>query len=234
MDVLATNIGGLHFDVCQSLLHYVGQQRQERIRKFRRPDDAIRCLFGELLIRVYAAEEWGIAHRDCILHTDKYQKPYLVNHTRRHFNVSHSGSWVVAAFDNTKVGIDIEQIVPIDLAMTNMFFAPEEVEQLENQPSIHRLSYFYRLWTLKESYIKADGKGLSIPLDSFRFNLTEDTIHFYSKMDSNIWSFSHFPLDPNYKLAVCGYGSKATFPNQVRILPPEEIICRFKRAIVMA
>lgn len=234
MEVLATNVRGFHFDVCQSLLYYMGKERRERIRKFRQQDDAIRSLFGELLIRVYAAEEWGIAHWECILLTDAHQKPYFVDHPRCQFNVSHSGTWVVAAFDEAPVGIDIEQIVPIDLTVAKKFFTAEEVEQLENRPAIQRLAYFYRLWTLKESYIKANGKGLSIPLDSFGFNLTEDMIQFHSSMDSNNWQFKHYPIDQDYELAVCGYGLEAAFPAHVQIIPPDEIICCFKRVVEMS
>lgn len=231
MEVVATNVCGFHFDVCEPLLYYIGKERRERILKFRQQEDAIRSLFGELMIRVYAAEEWGIAHRECILLTDEHQKPYFVNHPRCQFNVSHSGSWVVAGFDETPVGIDIEQIVPIDLTLANKLFTAEEVKQLENRPAIQRLPYFYQLWTLKESYLKAIGKGLSIPLDSFGFDLTEDKIHFYSSMNSNIWRFKRYPIDRDYELAVCGYGLEAVFPGHIEIVLPEEIICRFQRVV---
>lgn len=233
MEVLATNIRNIPFNACQPLLSCIGRERQERIRRFRRQDDAIRSLFGELLVRVYAAEAWGIEHRKCILHTEEHQKPYFVSYPGCQFNVSHSGLWVVAAFDNAPVGIDIEQTVPIDLTVANKFFAAEEVEQLENRPAVQRLPYFYRLWTLKESYIKANGKGLSIPLNSFCFDLTEDTIRFYSSMDSNIWRFKHYSIDPGYELAVCGYGSEVPFLGHVQIIPPGEIIRRFQRIVAM-
>ncbi|MCL5064420.1 MAG: 4'-phosphopantetheinyl transferase superfamily protein [Firmicutes bacterium] len=234
MEVLATNVRGLSFDACQSLLYYMGKERQERIRKFRNQEDAIRSLFGELLIRVYAAENWGIAHRECIVLADGHQKPQFVNFPRCQFNVSHSGSWVVAAFDESPIGIDIEQIIPIDLTVANRFFTAEEVKQLENRPVTQRLAYFYRLWTLKESYLKANGKGLSVPLDSFGFDLTEGAIRFHSSMDSKTWSFKHYSIDSAYKLAVCGYSSEARFPAYIQITSPEKIVCCFQRVVEMS
>lgn len=47
------------------------------------------------------------------------------------------------------------------------FFSDEEVEDLNTRSLVGKIDYFYDLWTLKESYIKAIGKGLSIPLNSF-------------------------------------------------------------------
>jgi 4'-phosphopantetheinyl transferase len=233
MEVLATNVRGLSLDACQSLLGYMGKERQERIRKFRNQEDAIRSLFGELLIRVFAAENWGIAHRECIVLTDGHQKPRFVNFPRCQFNVSHSGWWVVAAFDESPIGIDIEQIIPIDLTVASRFFTAEEVKQLENQPATQRLAYFYELWTLKESYLKANGKGLSVPLDSFGFHLTEGAICFHSSVDSNPWSFKQYSIDSAYKLAVCGYSSEARFPAYVQITPAEKIVSCFQRVVEM-
>ena len=71
-----------------------------------------------------------------------------------------------------ELGVDIEDTVtrapPLEIA--DRFFAPEEVESLRSLPAEQRLQRFFQHWTLKESYIKARGMGLSLPLDRFAFH----------------------------------------------------------------
>jgi 4'-phosphopantetheinyl transferase len=52
------------------------------------------------------------------------------------------------------------------------FFSPAEVSDLEALPAPERADRFFQVWTLKESYIKAHGKGLSMPLAEFSFRFT--------------------------------------------------------------
>ena len=87
-----------------------------------------------------------------------------------HFNVSHSGSRVVLAFAvDREIGVDIERVAEkpdvLDLAPT--VFTPAERSLLDAAGTSDRLPMFFRLWTGKESVLKAAGGGLSIPLQSF-------------------------------------------------------------------
>ena len=104
-----------------------------------------------------------------------YGKPHLANsvpHLDIQFNLSHTqGMAVLALAMNREVGIDVEHL---DRQETNTdiaerFFAPEEVTELIGQPQDQQPVRFLEYWTLKESYIKAIGMGLSCPLESFAF-----------------------------------------------------------------
>lgn len=65
---------------------------------------------------------------------------------------------VCVVHDDT-VGVDIESIGPFDLRLAKELFTEEEYQEvLVNEDS---LAAFYDIWTLKESYIKAVGQGLS-------------------------------------------------------------------------
>jgi 4'-phosphopantetheinyl transferase len=55
------------------------------------------------------------------------------------------------------------------MAVAERFFSPLEVDALRRLPDHARRDLFFRYWTLKESYIKARGPGLAIPLDAFWF-----------------------------------------------------------------
>lgn len=92
------------------------------------------------------------------------------------FNVSHSGSWSLIALAATpSVGVDVERVrEDVDaLGIADFAFAPGERGYLRGLPASERGRCFFRCWTQKEAYLKANGAGLSIPLDSFEVELAE-------------------------------------------------------------
>ena len=150
-----------------------------------------------------AAQE-GLGHR-----------PILKNQNDLQFNLSHSGIWVVCAVDNLPVGIDVERIQPIDLDISKNYFSPDEHQDLLAKDD--KYAYFFTLWSLKESYIKIVGKGLSLPLNSFSikfFGINDIRIKEENRLLENIF-FSQYEIDKNYKMAVCASHNK--FPNRVQV-----------------
>ena len=90
---------------------------------------------------------------------------YLLN-----FNLSHSGSMALYAItQNMEIGVDVECVRPSFEyeEIAERFFSANEVDILRTIPIEKKLEAFYNCWTRKEAYIKARGKGLSLPLDSF-------------------------------------------------------------------
>lgn len=103
-------------------------------------------------------------------------KPELVgpkyNQGPLHFNLSHTEGIVVLAVSRAgAVGVDVERTDrPIDhLGLANRYFAQVEAEAVKNCAAEERGALFYRIWTLKEAYVKAVGQGLAHALDSFWF-----------------------------------------------------------------
>lgn len=81
-----------------------------------------------------------------------------------HFNLSHSGDWAFCAVARgIEVGVDLERLGNCRdvLGIAQRFFAPEEAEALLALPEAERFQMFYRYWTLKEAYIKAQGRGIA-------------------------------------------------------------------------
>jgi len=91
--------------------------------------------------------------------------------TGLHFNVAHSAGMVALAVGRVPlIGIDVEPFdrrVPVHLAPR--YFSEREVAALQALPPEEQPRRFLRLWTLKEAYLKAVGKGLSGGLDSMTF-----------------------------------------------------------------
>ena len=192
---------------------------QQKIRKFRRYEDRLRSLCGEMLLQLFFEQHWHLSQEDMLREVNSYGKPGLTKHPHYQYNVSHSGDWVAAAFDTLPVGIDVEKIDSIDLGIAERFFAPSEVDMLrtKKQPN-EQMKLFYQLWTLKESYIKAMGKGLSIPLNSFAIDISNDKrikLH-HSDEIHTIWHFGQYNLHSDYPLAVCS--QNPVLPEQIERL----------------
>ena len=102
-------------------------------------------------------------------------KPEIVNPPiPLRFNISHTKGLIACALTlSVDVGIDVEYIKRKTsyLKVADYKFAPSEVAELNKQPRDNQRSRFFDYWTLKESYIKALGGGLTIPLDRFSFDI---------------------------------------------------------------
>ncbi|MGC2332312.1 MAG: 4'-phosphopantetheinyl transferase superfamily protein [Candidatus Acidiferrales bacterium] len=89
------------------------------------------------------------------------------------FNVSHSGQIALLAFSlNQEIGVDVEfKRADVDFAgLAATSFAPDECAAIAGCDPAERASLFYEIWTRKEASIKADGRGLSVPLEQFSVN----------------------------------------------------------------
>lgn len=200
----------------RKLLTNISDEKRERIKKFAKLDDAKMVLLADVLIRSVIASELKVSSKTIEFNSNKYGKPFLKGNSRLHFNVSHSRDWIVCVIDNESVGIDIEKIRPIGFDLFEQFFSVEEYNTLiAKNPEKWQL-FFFDLWTLKESYIKAVGKGFSIPLKSVTINFLkkgEITVKLDNKLTN--WAIKQYDLDPDYKTSVCG--TNKAFPDNVMI-----------------
>ena len=95
------------------------------------------------------------------------------------FNISHTKNLIICAVMlNDDIGCDVENTTRNNdvLAIADRFFSPSESAELFSLPLEQQRSRFFDYWTLKESYIKAWGLGLAIPLKDFSFNLDNKTV----------------------------------------------------------
>jgi 4'-phosphopantetheinyl transferase len=185
------------------LINRIPEEEKERICKFRRFEDSQRSLLGSVLSRFAISKRTGL-NFNCILYEkNKYGKPFLANTNAAHFNISHSGNWVVCVVDDEPVGIDVEIIRLIDINIAERFFSKDEHNMLLNETDEERQNIFYKIWTVKESYIKAEGKGLSIPLNSFSSEFKDSVIRVKAEDNYSPYSFHQYWLDKISIVSVC-------------------------------
>ena len=214
----------------EQLMNQVNPSKAAKLRRFVREEDRVSSLLGDLLVRDLIRRKLGVANHRIEFGANQYGKPYLKNRQDFHFNISHSGNWVVAAIDDQPVGIDIERYQPVDLSISRDYFSNDEHRDLMSQSD--RLGYFFTLWSLKESYIKHLGKGLSHPLDAFsiRFADSERIRIDVSGRALEDVHLTRYDIDKDYKMGVCA--GHRNFPKDVNILGMDEMIERFSPGYV--
>lgn len=156
----------LHEPAFLEMAQYVSSEKQTHLHRFRKPMDATRSLVGDLIIRFILCRHYGFHNNEISYGYTALGKPYLLEHPHLHFNISHSGDWVVAVVATALVGIDIEKIAEIKTGVPSLVLTDEEHKKFQGLTETERNVLFFELWTLKESYAKATGKGLSEGLNT--------------------------------------------------------------------
>ena len=90
----------------------------------------------------------------------EYGKPVVENHPELHLSLSHSGSLIVCACSSDPVGVDVEEIRPVQLTDFDAWLTPEETQAIRSAKDPQ--TEFYRVWTRRESFCKLDGRGIGL------------------------------------------------------------------------
>lgn len=213
-------------DEVNEFYNIVSYERREKINRFYFVKDKVHSLFAEIVLRYALWDQYGFKYMHMKFQQSEYGKPYLPNNKDIFFNLSHSGNWVLCGISNKTLGIDVEQINEKELSIANKIYTKEECNHIFTQSMENRVKEFYKIWTLKESYVKCIGKGLSIPFNSFMFQFYEDDIQFYLQGERNFnFLFKVQQLDQKHFTALCVYTkSEHMINDRIRILTLEELL----------
>ncbi|MEG0829781.1 MAG: 4'-phosphopantetheinyl transferase superfamily protein [Anaerovoracaceae bacterium] len=197
MKLLYCNILDLPLNI-DPLRETLPNSRQIKMDKYIQKDDQLRCLGAGLLLSYGLGEKY-----ENYLSYNSYGKPILdMASKKRHFNLSHSGNYVVLAINSQPIGVDVQKHEDGDyIAMSKISFHTAEQKYLSSCENLQEA--FYTFWTLKESYMKAVGMGFSLPPTSFIIDLTNKGPKLRVP---NKYSLTLVPFHPKYTLAVCTKG----------------------------
>lgn len=164
---------------------------REKNLRYHRWQDRTSHLMGNLLL-IEAISLYGFDHLHLSnLKYNAYGKPHLPNEFD--FNITHSGSYVMCAIStSTKLGIDLEEIRPIDLVDFENTMTGDQWALIRSSTS--PIQEFFKYWTIKESVIKADSRGLSIRLDSI---FIENDL---AIVDGKKWYLHQLRIDDQYSV----------------------------------
>ena len=173
----------------EELMRGASDEYRQRAAKMLR-HNAENLLLGEALARRMIAGQTGAAPEALIFGRTEHGKPVLRGHADLHFNLSHSGPYIACALSPAAVGIDVQMLSSAQLRVAERFFTEHEYHYVLEADSALR---FCRVWTMKESYVKRAGLGISaMPLNSF------DVLSMPPGM------FHEIPLDDAALCQICG------------------------------
>lgn len=152
---------------------HLSADESQRAARFHFPADREHYITAHGCLRDVLARYLNCAPGQMDFSVNDHGKPALDGH-KLEFNLSHSGDFaLIAVTRERKVGVDVERIRSgLELeSIANRYFSLGEVTELMALPLDQREPAFFNCWTRKEAYIKAQGLGLSLPLDSFDVSL---------------------------------------------------------------
>ncbi len=156
-------------------LGILNDYERQRVARYRFPPDQIRYAVCHANMRRILGSYLLLAPESLNFLEGSGGKPHLADQAPGNslcFNLSHSkGTALLAVSLGRELGVDVEDLRPIEPAVAERFFSPAEVTRLSTLSGHEWLKAFYRCWTRKESILKAEGAGLRIPLDSFDVSL---------------------------------------------------------------
>ncbi|WP_155593735.1 4'-phosphopantetheinyl transferase family protein [Lysinibacillus cavernae] len=196
----------------EALISVLPSDTLRKIKQYKLWQDCQRALLGSTLIR------WALLPycAEVLLHMthDEYGRPSIAGHPhwQGDFNLSHSGDWIVLAVTTTgRIGIDIEEIKPVNKEIIHYALSEAELQLVSHQP----LHVFYELWTLKEACFKT---GL-LPIQSPHLLDTIDIKRTRKDLSTQL-----IYLDQQHPVSIC-WNNESTAIN-VTLLTRQQLLQR--------
>lgn len=196
----------------------VSVRRKEKVDRMYFQKDKCLSLGAGLLLR-QACKDFGIDYQDVTFTENRYSKPFF-NKSNIQFNLSHSGERAMCIMSESAVGCDVEQVGRPDLQIAQKYFSGYEyAEILSRADPMEQADCFYRLWTLKESFIKCIGEGLFLSLNEFTVLLDREPARIIQTIDEAAYSLGEYNRGDEYKYSWCLRNTKSGNA----ILPPPDV-----------
>lgn len=160
----------------QALRLLLDDEQRERAARIADPVRRTAWVIAWARTRQYLGACLDCPPEDICFVRDAWGKPHLPG-TSLHFNLSHSGRWcLLAASRRHPVGADVERWREgLDFErLARRCFSPAEQDWWESLPESARLPAFFRLWTCKEAFVKAVGRGIGLGLSQCEFDMSGD------------------------------------------------------------
>ena len=213
-------------------MNLLSLEERNKQKRFLFPEHQHQYLVAHALVRTTLSKYTGVHPRDFEFLPNNYGRPEIINKeitNSLRFNLSHTSGLIACAVVLKKdIGVDVEKMDSrrADLKCIDHFLSPQEVAEIHQIQGKRKIERFFDYWTLKESYIKARGIGLSIPLDRFSFSVSDHQplgISFHPELadNPNHWQFLLLEPTPKYRaaLSVCS-DDRSGFQISIRKVVP--------------
>jgi 4'-phosphopantetheinyl transferase len=197
-------------------LELLSDEERAQMARFHFERDRLRYGVTRALVRTTLSRYTPVPAGQWRFTTNEYGRPSISERHGHdacalHFNVSHTRSLIALAVSReAAVGVDVENVTSraARIEIAGRFFSRDEAAELGSLEPDRQQHRFFEYWTLKESYIKARGMGLSIPLNKFTFSYPSDStvvLNTDADLDGapHRWMFWQLQPSPDYLLALC-------------------------------
>ena len=195
MKIYLVNINSIKDEDIKDLSEY----RIKKASNYRLESDKLLCLAAGIALNK-GLKEYNLKEKDLIVKENKYGKLFFENKKDIKFNLSHSKDTAIAVISNKEVGCDIEKLRKYNEKIANKYFSKGENEFINK--SEDKDESFTRIWTLKESFLKAIGIGLIQNMNEISIIPNDISIEIKQNIDERKWIFKEIKLDDNY-ISIC-------------------------------
>ncbi len=180
---------------CPEYMERIPQFRREKIKNYKQKKSRVESLGAGLLLE-YVLKQYGFDNGQ--IHWRENGKPEAEGFC---FNLSHSNEIVICAIAEKAVGCDVERIKSAPMEVARRYFSAKEYQHLTEKEEDLREEEFYRIWTMKESYVKMTGEGLTLPMDDYEIIFADEVkvLRDGTRQSCFIKEYDW----PGYKISVC-------------------------------
>lgn len=196
---------------------YLSADELDRADRFLYQKHKVHFIKRRSILRKLLSRYLSISPNEIVIKQTELGKPYVANSgTEIYFNISHSKDHVLYGFSReSEIGVDIEFLdeqIEAEL-ISNHFFCSDEIMLLRSSQGKIKTEAFFRLWCIKEAYIKLVGKGLTFPLDQVFVKDTMENPRLEVPINSQIQSIEdlsciYSDLESDYGIGVVVKGKK--------------------------
>lgn len=202
MKIYYAKISELSKEEMQKALYLLPQERIEKIKRRKQKKSQLESIWAGLLLE-YALQERGLKGTELTFSKNVDGKPYIAEYPHLFYNLSHSKEYAAIVIDDYPVGVDVEEMRIGYQRLVTRFFSREERMALQECWSDE---VFTKLWTRKESYLKATGFGMRMPLDGF--STLQEQVQVNKNMPKEMcpdvpYYLASTRLEEDYWLSVC-------------------------------
>ncbi|WP_347049790.1 4'-phosphopantetheinyl transferase family protein [Flavobacterium olei] len=184
------------------LAAFLNSAEVKKTKRFYKETDRNRFIIYRSILKLVLGAYTKLNVKNIYLDYDFNRKPYLASHPWLHFNISHSEDFAAIAVSRRKVGLDIEYMSK-DFNFTGMLpdvFNESETNIIEK--ALDKKNTFYTLWTRKEAFVKALGKGIDEDFKYIPCLDGEYNVDFSLIKNSQDWQVHSFDLADDYVGAI--------------------------------
>lgn len=232
LEIYATKVFDILSEINQeadTIIQKLDKDRQEKVAKIKHDSQRLMSIFAGVLLRYvflnrgFSENEWN----RIIIEYNEYGKPYIKGLDNFNYSISHSGDWVICAFDDKNIGVDIQKKRPWKIQMAKRFYADAEYKRLINidENDIQKQTdYFYKLWSAKESCVKYTGRGIGGGISQYVVSNEFEYIDEFNNDGEIINKYNMKIYDEleGYIIAICS--EKNHFPDKIVVVESDLLI----------